>query len=162
MILLKERLLLLELCASEYSRRAVRESVRRNASAPWAGAEKYLAYLISPVVAKSGSHNLDAPLPGAPKMSGEIGLLEHLWGRSPFSVRQGAEAARRADRGDTHTQTILPSFGPHGCVKPYCYLSDCIGFLLESTRCYSKLEAGRGWMSTGFLYPLYVRMGLLL
>src|SRR3954465_1602139 len=36
-------------------------------------------------------------------MSGEIGLLEHLWGRSPFSVRRGAEAARRADRGDTHT-----------------------------------------------------------
>src|SRR4051812_21181601 len=53
----------------------------------------------------------------------------------------------------THTQTILPSFGPHGCVKPYCYLSDCIGFLLESARCYSKLEAGRGWMSTGFLPP---------
>src|SRR3954465_12983731 len=44
------------------------------------------------------------PLPGAPKMSGEIGLLEHLWGRSPFSVRRGAEAAQRADRGDTHTQ----------------------------------------------------------
>src|SRR3954465_15398137 len=36
-------------------------------------------------------------------MSGEIGLLEHLWGRSPFSVRRGAEAAQRADRGDTHT-----------------------------------------------------------
>src|SRR4051812_29257342 len=38
-------------------------------------------------------------------LSGEIGLLEHLWGRSPFSVRRGAEAAQRADRGDTHTQT---------------------------------------------------------
>src|SRR4051812_44477879 len=51
-----------------------------------------------------------------------------------------------------HTQTILPSFGPHGCVKPYCCLSDCIGFLLESTGCYSKLGAGRGWMSSGFLF----------
>src|SRR4051812_48146080 len=38
-------------------------------------------------------------------MSGEIGLLEHLWGRSPFSVRRRAEVAQRADRGDTHTQT---------------------------------------------------------
>src|SRR3954468_1281375 len=34
-------------------------------------------------------------------MSGEIGLLDHLWGQSPFSVRRGAEDARRADRGDT-------------------------------------------------------------
>src|SRR4051812_1545378 len=45
------------------------------------------------------------PLPGAPEMSGGIGLLEHLWGRSPFSVRRGAEVAQRADRGDTHTGT---------------------------------------------------------
>src|SRR3954464_6057015 len=36
-------------------------------------------------------------------MSGGIGFLEHLWGRSPFSVRRGAEVAQRADRGDTHT-----------------------------------------------------------
>src|SRR3954468_9508940 len=61
-------------------------------------------YLGSPEVTKSGSHNLDAPLPGAPKLSGEIGLLDHLWGRSPLSVQRGAEAAQRADRGDTHTQ----------------------------------------------------------
>src|SRR4051812_36937732 len=42
-------------------------------------------------------------------VSGEIGLLEHLWGRSPFSVRRGAEVEQRADRGDTHThkQTIF-------------------------------------------------------
>src|SRR3954469_4810674 len=36
-------------------------------------------------------------------LSGEIGLLDHLWGQNPFSVRRGAEAAQRADRGDTHT-----------------------------------------------------------
>src|SRR3954470_22128428 len=29
---------------------------------------------------------------------------EHLWGPSPFSVRQGAEVARRADRGEAHEQ----------------------------------------------------------
>src|SRR3954468_24857458 len=44
-------------------------------------------------------------------MSGEIGLLEHLWGRSPFTVRRGAEAAQRADRGDTHTQRFYPASG---------------------------------------------------
>src|SRR3954469_10891221 len=36
---------------------------------------------------------------------GETVLREHLLGRSPFSVRRGAEAAQRADRGDTRTQT---------------------------------------------------------
>src|SRR3954466_13901206 len=45
MVLLKEQLLLPELCASEYSRRAIHESVRRNASAPRIGAERYLDIL---------------------------------------------------------------------------------------------------------------------
>src|SRR3954466_12668435 len=35
-------------------------------------------------------------------VSGGICLHEHLWGRSPFSVRRGAELARRADRDDAH------------------------------------------------------------
>ena len=57
------------------------------------------------VNAGSGSHNLDAPLPGAPKMSGKL-IHEHLWGRwtEPLSVRRGAEIARRADRGEAHEQ----------------------------------------------------------
>src|SRR3954462_8090270 len=101
-----------------------------------AGRKGTYPYLNLPVFAESGSHNLDAPLPGAPKMSGGIGFLEHLWGRSPFSVRRGAEAAQRADRGGAH-RGILPSFGPQRCVKPYCCLVDCIVFLLGSARCYS-------------------------
>src|SRR3954462_12554758 len=52
-----------------------------------------------------------------------------------------------------HTQRILPSFGPHECVKPYCCLSNCIGFLLESARCYSMFGVGREWVSSGF-FPL--------
>ena len=76
--------------------------------------------------AGSGSHNLDAPLPGAPKMSGKLIAHEHLWDRSPFSVRQGAEDAQRADRGK-HASS-LPRFGPHGCVKPY----SCFGLLFSS------------------------------
>src|SRR3954468_639662 len=57
------------------------------------------------VDAGSGSHNLDAPYLARQRCRGGIGLLEHLWGRSPFSVRRGAEVAQRADSGDTHTQT---------------------------------------------------------
>src|SRR3954471_9377363 len=57
------------------------------------------------VNAGSGSHNLDAPYLARQRCRGETVLLEHLWGRSPFSVRRGAEVAQRADRGDTHTQT---------------------------------------------------------
>src|SRR3954464_9321128 len=40
---LKEQLLLLELSVSEHSRGAVYESVRRTASVPWTGMERYLA-----------------------------------------------------------------------------------------------------------------------
>src|SRR3954468_23552167 len=72
----------------------------------------------------TNENNWALPEPAPTPMSGDIGLHEHLWGRSPLSVRRGAEVAQRADRGDTHTHTtILPSFGPHGCVKPYCCLS---------------------------------------
>ena len=56
-------------------------------------------------------------------------------GTGPLSVRWGAEAAQRADRGGTR-ERFLPSFGPHGCVKPYCCLFVCIEFLLRSDGCY--------------------------
>src|SRR3954465_4143500 len=38
------------------------------------------------------------------------------------------------------TQGILPSFGPHGCVKPYCCFVVCIVFLLGGAWCYSTHE----------------------
>src|SRR3954462_1543917 len=89
--------------------------------------------------AGSGSHNLDAPLPGAPKMSGEICLHEHLWGPSPFLGSAGGGG--RAKSGLRRcTQGVLPSFGPHGCVKPYCCFVVCIVFLLGSVWCYSTHE----------------------
>src|SRR3954464_2092154 len=62
----------------------------------------------------------------------------------------GGGCAKSGSRRHTHKR-FLPSFGPHGCVKPYCCLSNCIEFLLGSARCYSKLEVGRGWMTIGFL-----------
>ena len=52
-------------------------------------------------------------------------------GTGPLLVRRGAEVTQRADRGSTREQ-FLPSFGPHGCVKPYCCLFVCIEFLLRS------------------------------
>src|SRR3954466_8547956 len=80
------------------------------------------------VNAGSGSHNLDAPYLARQRCRGSC-LHEHLWGRSPFSVRRGAGAARRADQGEAH-EGFLPSFGPHGCVKPYCCFVVCIAFSL--------------------------------
>src|SRR3954471_15732166 len=87
-------------------------------------------------------------------LSGGIGFLEHLWGPSPLLVRRGAEVAQRADRGAAH-KGILPSFGPKGCVKPYCCFVDCIVFLLGSAWCYSTHEPlARPSVAMGVLFPL--------
>ena len=56
------------------------------------------------VSAGSGSHNLDAPLPGAPKMSGKLIAHEHLWNRSPFSVRQGSGGSTKSGSRCTREQ----------------------------------------------------------
>src|SRR3954466_12526498 len=97
-------------------------------------------------------------------MSGEIGLLEHLWGRSPFSVRRGAEVAQRADRGDTHTQTHR-DFTQHRAARMRKTLlllvwidsSSCSG-AQEAT---VSLELDVGRCLLGVPLPLR-RMGLLL
>src|SRR4051812_9437136 len=91
-------------------------------------------------------------------MSGEIGLLEHLWGRSPFSVRRRAEVAQRADRGNTHTQTRkdFTQLRAARMRKTLLLLvwidsSSCSG-AQEAT---VSLEIGSGLMSTG-CPPSYV------
>src|SRR4051812_37226326 len=95
-------------------------------------------------------------------MSGGIGFLEHLWGPSPLLVRRGAEVAQRADRGAAH-KGILPSFGPQGCVKPYCCFVDCIVFLLRSALCYSTHEPlARPGVAMGVLSLPTCAWGLLL
>src|SRR3954466_5337498 len=66
-------------------------------------------------------------------VSGETVLHEHLWDRSPFVCPVRGRRVHKEQIGATHTRKhteILPSFGPHGCVKPYCCLA-CIG--LESS-----------------------------
>src|SRR3954470_14491551 len=83
-------------------------------------------------------------------VSGEIGLREHLWGRSPFLVRRGAEVARRADRGEAHEgftqlraarmrKTLLLLCGS------YCVLAR-ERWVLQYTR--AAREPGREWVSS--------------
>ena len=40
--------------------------------------------------------------------------------RAPFGSMGGGERTKSGSR--QYTRAILPSFGPHGCVKPYCCL----------------------------------------
>ena len=56
------------------------------------------------------SHNLDAPLPGAPKMSGETVHHEHLWDRSPFYVAV-RERREHEERTEEHTRAVYPGSG---------------------------------------------------
>src|SRR3954465_10709084 len=52
----------------------------------------------------------------------------------------GGGAGGRAKSGSRRcTQGDLPSFGPHGCVKPYCCFVVCIVFF-GSAECYSTLR----------------------
>src|SRR3954466_16267540 len=110
-VLLKEQLLLPGLCVSGYSRRAVHGSVRRDASAQRVGAEKSLA-IPEPACGRRiwFAQPRRIPLPGAPKMSGDIWPPRAPMGTEPLVGSAGAEDAQRADRGDTHTQRFLPSF----------------------------------------------------
>src|SRR3954469_20350364 len=57
------------------------------------------------------------------------------------------------------TQGILPSFGPQGCVKPYCCFVDCIVFLLgaRGATVHSSRWRDRAWRWVSS--PSYVRMG---
>ena len=65
-------------------------------------------------------------------------------GTGPLLGSVGAESAQRADRGSARG-AILPSFGPDGCVKPYCCLFVYIGFLLRSDgRCQTERESVPG------------------
>ena len=74
---------------------------------------------------------------------GEADSTNTYGDRAPFGS-VGAEVTQRADRGSTR-ERFLPSFGPHGCVKPYCCLFVYIGFLLRSDgRCQTERESVPG------------------
>ena len=91
-------------------------------------------------------------------MSGKL-IHGHLWGsadRAPFDSAR-AEVAQRADRGGTR-ERFLPSFGPHGCVKPYCCLFVYIESLLRSD---GRYQTERGSVSgvSNEPNPFYVALG---
>ena len=78
--------------------------------------------------------------------------------RAPFGSVGGGERTKSGSR--QYTRAILPSFGPHGCVKPYCCLLVCIESLLRSDGRY-QTECGSvfGVSNEPNLNPLYVALG---
>src|SRR3954465_15658237 len=80
-------------------------------------------------------------------------------GTEPLTGSAGGGGCTKS-RSRHCTRGILPSFGPQGCVKPYCCLVDCIVFLLESASCYSTHKLlPRSSVTMDLLLPSYVRMG---
>ena len=75
-------------------------------------------------------------------MSGAMLIPANTYGdRAPFGSVGGGERAKSGSRQCTRGD-FLPSFGPHGCVKPYCCLFVYIRFLLRSDgRCQTERES---------------------
>ena len=73
-----------------------------------------------------------------------------------FGSVGGGERTKSGSR--QYTRAILPSFGPHGCVKPYCCLFVCIELLLRSDgRCQTERESVPDVSNEP--NPLYVALG---
>src|SRR3954464_5720115 len=88
--------------------------------------------------AGSGSHNLDAPYLARQRCQGKSASANTYGDEAPS--RFGGGRRLREERIEARHTRGLPSFRPHGCVKPYCCFVDCIVFLLEIAGCYSTLE----------------------
>src|SRR3954471_19571546 len=79
--------------------------------------------------AGSGSQNLDAPTWRAKDVGGNLPPRTPM-GTEPLSWFGGGRRSREERIEAMHTRG-LPSFGPHGCVKPYCCFVVCIVFLFR-------------------------------
>src|SRR3954469_14374259 len=79
--------------------------------------------------------------------------------RAPFWFGGGRRSGE--ERIETMHTRGLPSFGPHGCVKPYCCFLVCIMFLLGGAECYCTLRQLTRPRVSGLL-PLRCAWGLLL
>src|SRR4051812_5556605 len=88
--------------------------------------------------AGSGSHNLDASYLARQRCRGKSASTNTYGDRAPFWFGGGRRS--REEQIETMHTRGLPSFGPHGCVKPYCCFVVCIAFLLGGAGCYSTLE----------------------
>src|SRR3954471_7973781 len=88
--------------------------------------------------AGSGSHNFDAPYLARQRCRGKSASTNTYGDRAPFWFGGGRRS--REERIEAMHTRGLPSFGPHGCVKPYCCFVVCIVFLFESVECYITLR----------------------
>ena len=95
------------------------------------------------------------PLPGAPEMPRAMLILANTyWDRAPFRFGGGRRAHKERIEA-VHAGGFLPSFGPHGCVKPYCCLFVYIGFLLRSDgRCQTERKSVSGVERAELAEPL--------
>ena len=108
------------------------------------------------VHAGSGSHDHDAPYLARQRCRGVLVPANTYGDRAPFRFG-GRQRAHKERIEAVHAGGggILPSFGPHGCVKPYCCLFVYIGFLLRSDgRCQTELESVPGVERAELLEPL--------
>src|SRR3954463_15681763 len=83
------------------------------------------------VNAGSDSHNLGAPCPARQRCRGKLSSSNTYGAGAPFRFG-GGRRLHKEQIVATHTRKhakILPSFGPHGCVIPYCCLSGLIRVL---------------------------------
>src|SRR3954463_3595992 len=107
--------------------------------------------------AGSGSHNLDAPYLARQRCQGKSASTNTYGDRAPFWFGRGRRS--REERIKTMHTRGLPSFGPHGCVKPYCcfVVLYCVlaqeRVVLQYTRAAGETE--REWLPS----PLPLRMG---
>src|SRR3954462_15800488 len=66
---------------------------------------------------------------------GETASTSTYGDRAPFQFGGGRRS--HEEQIEARHTSGLPSYGPHGCVKPYCCFVVCIAFLLGSAECYS-------------------------
>ena len=90
---------------------------------------------------------------------GEADSTNTYGDRAPFGSVGGGERTKSGSR--QYTRAILPSFGPHGCVKPYCCLFVCIEFLLRSDGRYQTERGSVSGVSNepNRPNPFYVALG---
>ena len=94
-------------------------------------------------------------------MSGAMLIPANTYGdRAPFRFGGGRRAHKERIEA-VHAGRFLPSFGPHGCVKPYCCLFVCIESLLRSDRRYQTERGSVSGISNEPNWPnlLYVALG---
>ena len=137
----------------------------------WLPAKQWDAWFLNSIKSKRNSRDLACYHGAASTCRGTnfvpfgAGLCRGNWStntygdQAPFGSEGGGGRAKSGSR--QYTRAVLPSFGPHGCVKPYCCLFVCIEFLLKSDgRCQTERESVPGVSNEpNWPYPFYVVPG---